>query len=201
MTSIIIVDKSASIKMTKAKDLTRETLYKKCGFRKADGFELRNKFVVNKFNVETVEVWARDAGKAGSENKYELPPPIDQALYFGNIAIAAFDIDDEFIDLTEDTWNKVYEHLFGGFEDINSPESEADYSEDELESVPAEEKTKDGYLKDGFVVDTNKEEFESECEDEYSSESEEEQDDERSLDNISGGSELEEEEYYYSDDN
>lgn len=201
MTSIIIVDKSASIKMTKAKDLTRETLYKKCGFRKADGFELRNKFVVNKFNVETVEVWARDAGKAGSENKYELPSPIDQALYFGNIAIAAFDIDDEFIDLTEDTWNKVYEHLFGGFEDINSPESEADYSEDELESVPAEEKTKDGYLKDGFVVDTNKEEFESECEDEYSSESEEEQDDERSLDNISGGSELEEEEYYYSDDN
>lgn len=203
MTSIIIVDKSASIKMTKAKDLTRETLYKKCGFRKADGFEIRNKFVVNKFNVETVEVWARDAGKAGSENKYELPPPIDQALYFGNIAIAAFDIDDEFIDLTEDTWNKVYEHLFGGFEDINSPESEADYSEDELESVPAEEKTKDGYLKDGFVVDTNKEEFESECEDEYSSESEEEQDDERSLDNISGGSELEleEEEYYYSDDN
>ena len=38
---------------------------------------------------------------------------------------------------------------------LMSPESEAEYSEDELESVPAEEKTKDGYLKDGFVVDTN----------------------------------------------
>ena len=193
MTSIIIVDKGASIKSTKAKDVTRETLYKKCGFRKAEGFELRNKFVIKKFQVETVEVWARDTGKAGTENKYELPPPIDQVLYFGSIAIAAFDSDNKFIDLTQDTWKKVYEHLFGGFEDIGSPESEAEYSEDEL-SVPAEEKTKDGYLKDGFVVDTN----------EDSSDSEEEQDDnEMCLDEMSSSSELEleEEEYYYSDDN
>lgn len=200
MTSIIIVDKNASIKSTKAKEVTRETLYKKCGFRKAEGFELRNKFVVKKFQVETVEVWARDVGKAGTENKYELPPPIDQSLYFGSIAVVAFNSHDEFIDLTEDTWKKVYEHLFGGFEDIDSSDTEAEYSEDELEIVPAEEKTKDGYLKDGFVVDTNEEEFGSE--DEYSSESEEEQDNnERCLDDISTGSELEEEEYYYSDDN
>ena len=207
MTSIIIVDKGGSIKSTKAKSLTRETLYKKCGFRKAEGFELRNKFVVKKFDVESVEVWARDAGKAGTENKYELPPPIDNALYFGSIAVAAFDSDDELVDLTEDTWKKVYEHLFGGFEDIDNPDSEAEYSEDELESVPAEQKTKHGYLKDGFVVDTNEddeEEFESECEheeDECSSESDEELDeDEDCLDDMSGGSELEEEEYYYSDD-
>lgn len=207
MTSIIIVDKCASIKSTKAKDVTRETLYKKCGFRKAEGFELRNKFVIKKFQVETVEVWARDTGKAGTENKYELPPPIDQVLYFGSIAITAFDSNNEFIDLTEDTWKKVYEHLFGGFEDIGSPESEAEYSEDELESVPAEEKTKDGYLKDGFVVDTNDEEFESESEskDSSSDRKEEQDDNERCLDEMSSGSELEleleEEEYYYSDDN
>tara|TARA_A100001011_G_scaffold370272_1_gene426403 strand:+ start:274 stop:852 length:579 start_codon:yes stop_codon:yes gene_type:complete len=190
MTSIIIVDKGTSIKATKAKGLTRDTLYKKCGFRKADGFERRNKFTIKKFDVDSVEVWARDTGKAGTENKYELPPPIDQTLYFGNIAIAAFDSDDEFIDLTEDTWKKVYEHLFGGFEDIDNPESEADFSEDELESVPAEQKTKHGYLKDGFVVDaieTDEEEDESE-------------EDEICSDEISVGSELEEEKYYYSDE-
>ena len=137
MTSIIIVDKGGYIKSTKTKSLTRETLYKKCGFRKAEGFDIRNKFVIKRFGVETVEVWARDAGKAGAENKYELPPPIDHALYFGSIAVAAFDSDDEFIDLTEDTWNKIYEHMFGGFEDIDNPDSEAEYSEDELESVPS----------------------------------------------------------------
>ena len=47
--------------------------------------------------------------------------------------------------------NKVYEKLFGGFEDLKS-ESE---SEDELDEVPDDMKTKDGYLKDGFVVDSH----------------------------------------------
>ena len=203
MTSIIIVDKGASIKATKAKGLTRDTLYKKCGFRKADGFELRNKFAIKRFDVDSVEVWARDTGKAGTENKYELPPPIDQTLYFGSIAVAAFDSDDEFIDLTEDTWKKVYEHLFGGFEDIDDPDSEAESSEDELDSVPPEQKTKHGYLKDGFVIDGDEddsdEEYGSEEEEEDGSGSDEELDGD-GIDEMSGGSELEEEEYYYSDE-
>jgi hypothetical protein len=208
MTSIIIVDKTASIKSSKVLSLTRNTLYKKCGFRKADGFELRNKFIIKKFEVDTVEVWARDSGKAGSENKYDLPPPIDHALYFGSIAIAAFDSDGEFIDLNKETWKKVYEHLFGGFEDIDDPDSEAEYSEDELESVPAEKKTKNGYLKDGFVVDTNEdsndEEEEEEEDDSEEEDDESESDDEsedETNDDMSGGSELElEDEYYYSDE-
>jgi len=195
MTSIIIVGKCASIKSTKAKGLTRDTLYKKCGFRKAEGFDLRNKFTIKKFDVETVEVWARDTGMAGTENKYELPPPIDQTLYFGSIAIVACDIDDELIDLTEDTWKKVYEHLFGGFEDIDN--SEAEYSEDELEPVAAAQKTKHGYLKDGFVVDTNEGDEEEEHESESESESESDED---VLHDMNGGSELEEEDYYSEDE-
>ena len=205
MTSIIIVDKNASIKSTKAKDLTRETIYKKCGFRKSDGFEMRNRFSINKFNIHAVEVWSRDSGKAGTENKYELPPPIDTALYFGSLAIVAFDDKDEFCDLSDETWKKIYEHLFGGFEDIDDPDSEAEYSEDELDSVPAEKKTKNGYLKDGFVVDADEEsddDLESEEDEEYDDEEEAEDDlDSEAEDDISGGSELEEEEYYYSDEN
>lgn len=207
MTSIIIVDKSASIKSTKAKDLTRETIYKKCGFRKSEGFEMRNKFVIKKFGVETVEVWARDSGKAGTENKYELPPPIDKALYFGSLAIVGFNNKDELCDLTDETWKKVYEHLFGGFEDIDDPDSEAEFSEDELDSVPAEKKTKHGYLKDGFVVDGNEDESEEDLEsddDDEDDDDDDESEDEEELsdaeEELSGGSELEEEEYYYSDE-
>ena len=205
MTSIIIVDKGASIKSTKAKDLTRETIYKKCGFRKSEGFEMRNKFVIKKFGVETVEVWARDSGKAGTENKYELPPPIDNALYFGSLAIVGFNNKDELCDLTDETWKNVYEHLFGGFEDIDDPDSEAEFSEDELDSVPAEKKTKHGYLKDGFVVDGNEDESEEDLEsdDDEDNDDDESEDEEELSDaeeELSGGSELEEEEYYYSDE-
>lgn len=203
MTSIIVVDKGASIKSTKVKDLTRETIYKKCGFRKPDGFEMRHRFSIKKFNIDAVEVWSRDSGKSGSENKYELPPPIDSTLYFGSIAIVAFNSKNDFCDLTEDNWKKVYEHLFGGFEDIDNPDSEAEYSEDELESVPANMKTKNGYLKDGFVVDgDDSEEDEEELEDEEDDDDSEDEDESEYSDEeeLSGGSELEEEEYYYSED-
>ena len=112
---------------------------------------------------------------------------------------------DDFCDLSDETWKKIYEHLFGGFEDIDDPDSEAEYSEDELDSVPAEKKTKNGYLKDGFVVDADEEsddDLESEEDEEYDDEEEAEDDlDSEAEDDISGGSELEEEEYYYSDEN
>lgn len=204
MTSIIIVDKSASIKATKVKDLTNDTIYKKCGFRKADGFEMRSRFLIKKFDIDTVEVWARDSGKAGSENKYELPPPIDKDLFFGSIAIVGLDKNKEFCNLTDETWKKVYEHLFGGFDDIENPDSEEEYSEDELESVPAEKKTKHGYLKDGFVVDLDGDESLEELTDDSdvsSSSDDDEPDIEAELELSGSELELEEEdEYYYSDE-
>jgi hypothetical protein len=41
----------------------------------------------------------------------------------------------------------------GGFESLVVNEDDDDEEEDELESVPKNRKTRDGYLKDGFVVD------------------------------------------------
>ena len=43
--------------------------------------------------------------------------------------------------------------MFGGFEDLSATAAEDENEEDELASVPEHMKTKDGYLKDGFVVD------------------------------------------------
>ena len=34
-----------------------------------------------------IELWSRDYGKAGTENKYDFPPPVDTALYFGTCAV------------------------------------------------------------------------------------------------------------------
>ena len=47
-------------------------------------------------------------------------------------------------------WNKIYEKLFGGFEDLASTAAEDEAEEDELANVPKELKTKQGYLKDGI---------------------------------------------------
>ena len=50
---------------------------------------------------------------------------------------------------------KIYEKLFGGFEDLAATAIEDENEEDELANVPKEKKTKQGYLKDGFVVDSS----------------------------------------------
>ena len=93
------------------------------------------------------------------------------------------------------TWEKVYENLFGGFDDVGSND---DYESDELENVPEEELTKKGkYLKDGFVV-------EDEEEDEYayhstSGEDEDEYDSELSFESYDyGDDDSDEEEMEYS---
>ena len=148
MTKIILVQKDCSLKEVNAKDLKREALYKKCGFKKSDGFQRQTTW---KMKDEYIELWAKDQGKANTENKYDLPPPVDTALYFGTCCLIKTDESKETInDLTVKEWKTIYENLFGGFEDLDSSEEP---SEDELENVPDELKTENGYLKDGFVVD------------------------------------------------
>ena len=83
------------------------------------------------------------------ENKYDFPPPVDEKLYFGNCILVNKE-NNELLDITLDTWNKIYEKLFGGFEDLNNDE---ELSEDELDDIPLVMKTRDGYLKDGFICD------------------------------------------------
>ena len=201
MTDVVIIQKTGEIKQINVKSLQLSELYKKCGFRKSDGFALRHTWK-SKLNGESVwvSVFSRDSGKANTENKYDLPPPVDTTLYFGNLALVAHTEEscdnNNLTDLTTKDWNIIYEKLFGGFEDLNATADQDEFESDELDSVPSEYKTKSGYLKDGFVVDSGEDDDEdgsydpgsqSVSEDEYSDED---------LD----GSELDFEEYEYQED-
>ena len=180
-TSIVIISKAGSLSEcvveTKNETTIEELtllLSKKCGFRKPEGFSCyhtwryRNKhkhpFTIAGNTMATeipkyiyVDVWAKTDGRAGQENKYELPPPIDELLIFGNMALVARIDKENAIHLTIELWNKIYEKLFGGFEDLASTAVEDENEVDELDSVPAYKKTSSGYLKDGFVVEDDSE--------------------------------------------
>ena len=154
MASIVLIESNGTLKTLKTKELTSETLYKKCGFRVNEDFLCRHTWQVKIAGAEemqTVSVWAKKTGKANSENKYDFPPPIDKDLFFGTCAVVrtVSKTDSTFLDLTKETWLKIYEKLFGGFEDLGE---EDEYSEDELANVDPALLTKNGYLKDGFVV-------------------------------------------------
>ena len=221
--TFLIVEKTGSLKEVSVKSINKDEIYKKCGFRKPDGFECRTTWKNVKVGNQnySVQLWARDDGKADTENKYDFPPPVDNTLYFGNCALVQVlnNNHDSFTSLSKDLWLKIYEALFGGFEDIGDEND--DDEPDELDAIKKDMKTKKtGYLKDGFVVDSDEEEEvvasdvdeESDEDDENSDEDVSEDDNDcdetdaksdlvdNESDNISAGSELDEESYDYSDE-
>jgi hypothetical protein len=192
------------------KDFKEDELFKKCGFKKGKDFikqaEWNAKYEGKKYYVQ---VFAKSDGRANSENKYDFPPPIDKNLFFGSCAIIAFtknsDSGKNYVDLSLPLWNKIYEKLFGGFEDLVKSAAEDEEEEDELANVPKEKKTKHGYLKDGFVVDSSETEedisasnSEEEIEDDESEDKEAEAEEDMVIEDI--GSELSEESYDYESD-
>jgi len=211
--NIIIVERTGTLKMLAIKDFKEEELFKKCGFKKAEDFLKQTEWNV-KYDGKKyyIQVFAKADGRANSENKYDFPPPIDTKLFYGCCAIVAYlknsDGTKTYTNLSIPLWDKIYEKLFGGFEDLAATAIEDENEEDELANVPKEKKTKQGYLKDGFVVDSSdadesasvsgsEEEDTEESEDTDETEKDGE-DDDIVLDDI--GSELSEESYDYDSD-
>ena len=171
MVPIVIVERNGDLRASHVDACTPMQLSKKCKFKTSSGFEIRAEWAYSGTTAADerfmVELWAREDGNAGQENKYEFPPPVDTILFFGACALVAKDMSSQHrvIPLTLEKWDKMYDFLFGGFDTLVNCEDD-DNEEDELDSIPAHRKTKDGYLKDGFVVDNSGEEDDEDDEDE-----------------------------------
>lgn len=160
MSKLVIIEKSGSSKSViyDPKNITsiEEFLCKKCGFKTLTDFKCVNSWTTtfNNINYE-LKVFGKTKGKAGSENKYEFPPPIDNTLLFGNCIAVLYNEQNEIISMSEDEFNDIMEFLYGGFEDIGSSDSE---TESETESEEMDKPlTKQGYVKDDFVVSDDEE--------------------------------------------
>jgi hypothetical protein len=165
MCTIVIVESNGTLKDVKLKTLSDADFNKKTGLKMSDVQTNWNITIGNK--VYDIALYGKLAGKAGKENKYEFPPPIDTELYFGKCAIVNKDGD---ISVAE--WGRIYEKLYGGFDDIDEEDSDED--EEDLDGVVL---TKSGYVKDDFVIDDDEEEDDEEEEEEEEEEIESSDDD------------------------
>lgn len=205
---IVIVERLGVLKSLSVKEFKVEELYRKCGFKKAEGFDKQTEWTLKwEGKRYKIQVFAKTEGRANSENKYDFPPPIDTKLFYGSCAIVAQDDASKgYVHLSVALWEKFYEKLFGGFEDLAKTAKEDEEEVDELLNVPKEKKTKHGYLKDGFVVDSSDTEELSASGTEEESDEEEEQEDEENIVESSSDlledsfSELSEESYDYNDE-
>jgi len=162
MPTIVLVETNGNLKEVKLKAVSDEELTKKYSLKTSDA---KNCWTVTIGSIGyEITLYAKTSGRAGQENKYEFPPPVDSELYFGKCVLVNSGGNGN-ITLTE--WGRIYENLYGGFDDIGADDSDED--EDDMEGVAL---CKAGYMKDDFVVDDD--EVLSDEEDDVPSEEEEE---------------------------
>jgi hypothetical protein len=93
-------------------------------------------------NDKIIYLYGRTKQKESSKIvKYDFPPPFDNKIFYGKCLLV-----DTSGPITIPEWETIYAKLMGGFENINS-DSEESVEENTLMAL-----TKDGYVKDGFVV-------------------------------------------------
>lgn len=177
MPYIIIIDKSGNVKEMNIKEYRESDLFKKANFKSPEGFLCQTKWnVVLEKKKYQVAIYGKTNGKAGQENKYEFPPPIDSVLFFGGCVLTNTTETGSILDLRLSEWNAVYENLMDGFEDLgdgNDDETEEE-TEDDVDGLKI---GKDGYVCDDFVVEDEEVDYDNlsvEDEEEDEDESEEE---------------------------
>jgi DNA-directed RNA polymerase subunit M/transcription elongation factor TFIIS len=117
-------------------------------------------------------------GKAGQENRHELPPPHDSVLLFGDILLVASKDMKSWkasVPFSMEEYEAFYTRAYGGFEDIDDDE---DSEDEELEEEVEEEVEADADVEVEEVdVAGQEEEEEGNVEEEDSDEDEEEAED------------------------
>lgn len=120
---------------------------------------------VYKYNNLNLYLFGYKEGRAGTENKHELPPPYDDTLFFGDIVVVASKgsvWNQEFQSFLPEMYHTFYEKAFGGFENLDDEDEDEDESSDEEEKILEE------------ILDEIVEEKDEEDDDDSESESEEE---------------------------
>lgn len=165
-TEIVIIKKNGDFHSSTLPEGGIDDLYKRCSFKKPDGFNLACSWTIPGDTKIFIRVYGKTTGRAGAENKAELPPPVDKVLFFGNIAIVASQgslLDkSKPISLSVQRLHELLDLLSGGSEDLGgSKNDDHDALEDATHEVVLRsemkkrgvELTSEGYAKDGFVVD------------------------------------------------
>lgn len=91
-----------------------------------------------KWNTMFVHLFAYKTGKAGTENKHELPPPHDTILLFGEALLCAT-LNNNLVSFGAAEYKTFYNDINKGFEDLDSEDDEITDSEEEEEEEEAEE--------------------------------------------------------------
>ena len=125
----------------------------------------------------TIHLYGYKTGKAGTENKHELPPPHDTILLFGDAVLVATD-NSSLANFNNDTYKTFYNTIMGGFEDIEDSDEEEEEEEDDA-APDGEEEAPNGEEEEAPDGEEDEEEDEEEEAEEEAEEEEEKEEEEQ----------------------
>ena len=116
----------------------------------------------------TLYLFGFTKGKAGTENKHELPPPHDNTLVFGDIILIASKSETSFahtIHFKVDDYEQFYSKAFGGFDELDENDDDDDFEEEEEVEVDVNDEIieeefnefNEGYESEEEIIEVKKE--------------------------------------------
>ena len=111
------------------------------------GYNTVQKLHIWKQEEFTYHLYGYTNGEVGIENKHELPPPIENNLYYGDIVVCLTDSWSlKPLHLNYELWIDFYTKKYGGFDDLESSSELSDindmqryHSSEDSDYVPEEE--------------------------------------------------------------
>ena len=80
---VVIVERGGDLSESTVKNPSYDTLYKKAGFKKPDGFECKVAWGVKLSGEQyCIKLFARSTGKANTENKYDFSSSCRHGVIF-----------------------------------------------------------------------------------------------------------------------
>ena len=140
--NVVILTQKAEVKqgtLVTAPNGTINTSMIQALIKKKDTIELLGSY---KNKAQYLFLFGYTAGKAGTENKHELPPPHDTTLCFGDIVVIASKDPNSWttpVPFSMTDYETFYTRAFGGFEELESEEEADDVLVEEEEEVVEEE--------------------------------------------------------------
>lgn len=149
--NVIVVDKTKKITMKKIKNIQISDIHKITKNTKSTWIHAW------KCDDNYLHIYGSIHGNAGKENLFELPPPVDNVLCFDSLLCILSKSKtkpessvEHVVNIHVRKFNMIMDTLFGGYESLNSDDSIISSEDDEYYEY---EHTKEGYAKDGFVVE------------------------------------------------
>ena len=104
------------------------------------------------YGSQVVHLYGYKTGKAGTENKHELPPPHDNVLLFGEAVLVGME-HGAVVNFNSESYKTFYNTIMGGFDDVEDSEEEEEAEDAEEEAEEEEEEVDDAVEDDDEKAD------------------------------------------------